>query len=62
MLLRNIIPVGSKATGSRLDAAIVASVLAMGTLNMLVLADQIAPAKAYAAAPCNCAIAGVTLA
>lgn len=36
---------------TRLDCAIIASVLAMGTLNLLVMSDQIGPTKAYAAAP-----------
>ncbi|AIT79425.1 hypothetical protein [Novosphingobium pentaromativorans] len=36
---------------SKLDWAIIASVLAMGTLNILALSDQVGPAKAYAAAP-----------
>ena len=62
MLLRNDAPSGSKPARSKLDAAIIASVLAMGTLNLLVMADQIGPAKAYAAAPCHCAPAGVALA
>lgn len=67
MLSRNEDPAGSKfaripRAGTRLDAAIIASVLAMGTLNLLVLADVIGPSKAYAAAPCRCAPAGVALA
>jgi len=62
MSLRNVIPSAGKFAGTRLDAAIIASVLAMGALNLLVLVDQIAPATAFAAAPCNCALANVTLA
>jgi hypothetical protein len=61
MLFRNQAPAGSSST--RLDAAIVASVLAMGALNLFVMADQIGPARAYAASPCRCGtIAGVALA
>lgn len=63
MLSRNNAPTDNKAGRSRLDAAILASVLAMGALNLLVLADQIGPAKAYAAVPCHCGLAaGVALA
>ncbi|CDO38073.1 MULTISPECIES: hypothetical protein [Novosphingobium] len=36
---------------SKLDWAIIASVLAMGTLNILALSDQVGPTKAYAASP-----------
>lgn len=36
---------------SKLDWAIVASVLAMGTLNLVVMSDQLGATKAYAAAP-----------
>lgn len=36
---------------SKLDWAIIASVLAMGTLNLIVMSDQLGPTKAYAAAP-----------
>ncbi|TCM17914.1 hypothetical protein EDF56_105261 [Novosphingobium sp. PhB165] len=35
---------------SKLDWAIIASILAMGTLNLIVMSDQFAT-KAYAAAP-----------
>jgi hypothetical protein len=63
MLSSNDAPITHKAERSRLDAAIIASVLAMGALNLVVMADQIAPAKAYAAIPCRCgALAGVALA
>jgi hypothetical protein len=63
MLSRNNAPSAHKADRNRLDAAIIASVLAMGALNLVVMADQIAPAKAYAATPCRCgSIAGVALA
>ena len=63
MLSRNNASATNKATRTRLDAAILASVLAMGALNLLVMADQIGPAKAYAEVPCHCgAIAGVALA
>ena len=50
-----------RPTRSNLDAAILASVFAMGVLNLLVLVDQIAPAKAYAAS-CHCVPAGIALA
>lgn len=36
---------------SKLDWAIIASVLAMGTLNLIVMSDQLGGGKAYAAAP-----------
>lgn len=36
---------------SKLDWAIVASVIAMGTLNLAVMSDQLGATKAYAAAP-----------
>lgn len=36
---------------SKLDWAIIASVLAMGTLNLLVMSDQFGADTAYAAAP-----------
>jgi hypothetical protein len=36
---------------SKLDWAIIASVLAMGTLNLAVMSDQWGATKAYAAAP-----------
>ena len=62
MLPRNTARASSKPVRTKLDAAIVASLLAMGTLNLLVLADQLAPAKAYAATPCRCVTAGFTLA
>jgi len=62
MLSRNEAPAGDTVR-TRLDAAIIASVLAMGTLNLLVLADQVGASKAYAAAPCRCGtVAGVALA
>ena len=63
MLSRNNAPATDKADRSRLDAAIIASVLAMGALNLLVMAGQVAPARAYAAAPCHCgSMTGVALA
>jgi len=62
MLFRNTAPADDGTARSKLDSAIVVSVLAMAALNLLVMTDQLAPAKAYAAAPCNCAVAGVTLA
>lgn len=62
MLLRNHPAPGSNSARSGLDAAIVASVLAMGALNLLVLAGQIGPAKAHAAVPCKCVPAGIALA
>jgi hypothetical protein len=63
MLFRNNDTAGSTGARTRLDAAIIASVLAMGTLNLLVMADQIGPAKAYASSPCRCGtISGVALA
>lgn len=36
---------------SKLDWAIIASVLAMGTLNLVVMSDQFGATTAYAAAP-----------
>jgi hypothetical protein len=61
MLLRNDTP-GTTAR-TKLDAAIIASVLAMGALNLLVLAGQAAPARAHAATPCHCGgAAGIALA
>lgn len=36
---------------SKLDWAIIASILAMGTLNLAVLTDQFGAPKAYAASP-----------
>jgi len=63
MLFRNEAPAGSDTPGTRLDAAIIASVLAMGALNLLVMAGQLGPSKAYAASPCRCGtISGVALA
>lgn len=63
MLPRNNAPSAHKVDRSRLDAAIIASVLAMGALNLVVMAGQIAPARAYAATPCHCgSMAGVALA
>ncbi|MEW9855395.1 hypothetical protein [Novosphingobium sp. M1R2S20] len=62
MLFRNNTPASTKTERTKLDAAIVASILAMGALNLLVLVDQISPAKAYAASPCNCVISRVALA
>ncbi|MDE8653073.1 hypothetical protein [Novosphingobium album (ex Liu et al. 2023)] len=43
--------VRSKFVRSKLDCAILASVLAMGTLNLLVMTDQLGATKAHAAAP-----------
>jgi len=63
MLPRKKTTTGNTFGRSQLDAAIIASVLAMGTLNLLVMADQLGPTKAYAAVPCHCGtIAGVALA
>ncbi|HKU09280.1 MAG TPA: hypothetical protein VJR30_24700 [Bradyrhizobium sp.] len=42
---------------SKLDWAIIASVLAMGTLNLVVMSDQFGAARAHAAA----AVCGVPL-
>jgi len=60
MFSRNTAPASSPRT--KLDSAVVASVLAMAALNVLVFTGQLAPAKAYAAAPGKCAAVGVTLA
>ncbi|KTR84502.1 hypothetical protein NS277_04475 [Novosphingobium barchaimii] len=62
MLHRNDASAGTTPARFKLDAAIIASVLAIGTLNVLVMADLIGPSKAYAAAPCRCAPAGIALA
>jgi hypothetical protein len=63
MLSRKKITIGDTFGRPQLDLAIIASVLAMGSLNLLVLADQLGSTKAYAAAPCRCGtIAGVALA
>lgn len=43
-------PKGPRAR-NKLDWAIVASILAMGTLNLVVMSDQLGATKAYAAAP-----------
>ena len=40
---------GSAFTRTKLDWAIIASLLAMGALNLYAMADQVGPAKAYAA-------------
>ncbi|HUD27489.1 MAG TPA: hypothetical protein VMQ93_01365 [Novosphingobium sp.] len=40
---------GSSLARTKLDWAIIASLLAMGALNLYVMADQFGPAKAYAA-------------
>lgn len=61
MFFRNDAP-ASKVARSKVDAAILGSVLAMGTLNLLVMADQIGMPKAYAASTCRCAPAGIALA
>jgi len=42
-------PVRSTLARTRLDWAIIASLLAMGALNLYVMADQFGPAKAHAA-------------
>lgn len=62
MLSRNNTPASSQPSRTKLDSAIVASILAMGALNLLVLVDQVSPAKAYAASPCNCIVSRVALA
>lgn len=63
MLPRKKISTGDTFGRNQLDAAIFVSILAMGSLNLLVLADQLGSTKAYAAAPCRCGtIAGVALA
>jgi hypothetical protein len=63
MLSRNEAINGNKTAATRLDAAIIASLLAMSTLNLLALADQLGAGRAHAAAPCRCGtIAGVALA
>ena len=63
MLSRNKAQTGSKSPRTSLDAAVIASILAMGTLNLVVMADQIGPARAFAATPCYCgSIAGIALA
>jgi hypothetical protein len=62
MLSRNQAPAGD-ASRSRLDAAIIASVLAMGALDALMPAKRVDASKAYAAAPCPCGtVAGLALA
>ncbi|MET1756630.1 hypothetical protein ABVV53_14395 [Novosphingobium sp. RD2P27] len=62
MLSRNNTPADGQPSRTKLDTAIVASILAMGALNLFVLIDQISPARAYAAGPCNCVISRVALA
>lgn len=62
MLLRNFQPAPGQPLRSKLDAAVVASILAMSALGILAVTDLIGPAKAYAAAPCTCTIAGIALA
>lgn len=61
MFFRNDAPASNSAR-SKVDAAILASVLAMGALNLVVMADQIGMPKAYAASTCRCAPAGIALA
>ncbi|MYM00175.1 hypothetical protein GR702_20695 [Novosphingobium sp. FGD1] len=43
------VPAANGAFRSRLDWAIIVSLLSMGALNLYVMADQFGPAKAYAA-------------
>lgn len=63
MLFPNTAPVTDPTNRSRFDGAIITSVLAMGALNLLVMAGQLGPSRAYAAVPCRCgSIAGVALA
>lgn len=42
---------------TKLDWAIIASLLAMGALNLMAMADQLGPAKAYAAPICGVPLA-----
>ncbi len=42
---------------TKLDWAIIASLLAMGALNLIAMADHIGPAKAYAAQVCGAPLA-----
>ncbi|MBT0669801.1 hypothetical protein HT136_15645 [Novosphingobium profundi] len=42
---------------TKLDWAIIASLLAMGALNLVAMADHIGPAKAYAAPVCGAPLA-----
>jgi len=51
-------PVRSSLARTKLDWAIIISLLAMGAYNLIVMADQIGPATAHAAAP----VCGVPLA
>ena len=44
-------PVRSTLARTKLDWAIIISMLAMGAFNLLVMADQFGATKAYAAAP-----------
>jgi hypothetical protein len=49
-------------TRSKLDVAIIASVLAMGTLNLMVMTDQFGATKAYAAESCSKPVVSAPLA
>lgn len=51
-------PVRATLARTRLDWAIIVSLLAMGALNLFVMADQLGATRAYAAAP----VCGVPLA
>lgn len=44
-------PVRSTLARTKLDWAIIISLLAMGAYNLIVMADQFGPATAHAAAP-----------
>lgn len=44
-------PVRSTLARTKLDWAIIASLLMMGGFNLITMADQVGPAKAYAATP-----------
>ncbi|MGE4304492.1 MAG: hypothetical protein AB7E24_10735 [Novosphingobium sp.] len=49
-------PVRSTLARTKLDWAIIISMLAMGAFNLLVMADQFGATKAYAATPPVCGV------
>lgn len=55
-------PADLAASRSRLDCAIIASVLAVGLLNLLVMTGQLSATPAHAAAPASAPACGAPLA
>lgn len=49
-------PRPARIVRTKLDWAIIISLLAMGALNLVAMSDHIAPAKAYAAPVCGASL------